>query len=75
MHVARAEADDEMVQLIREISQAKYARPRKEVEAEIERRPTMFGSLSKSAKTESPRTRRQTKNILVGESTEGWNGW
>jgi hypothetical protein len=76
MHVSAINQNKAVVEIIREISFANYARSKRAVETEIEKRRAAFsarvGSLDNSLQ------RRQAMRPRVAplnEAPEGWNGW
>jgi hypothetical protein len=76
MHVPEVKDCGQLIPMIKDLSLANYARPKKEVEEEIERRRTMFLSEAGSLRNELSRKAKPLSKISsLADSAEGWNDW
>ncbi|MFA5942306.1 MAG: type IV secretion system DNA-binding domain-containing protein [Candidatus Paceibacterota bacterium] len=74
IHVPEARQGNHVIQMIKDLSFANFARPKRAVEAEIEGRQVMFSSLAGPVGKSSPGKKR-VRTARPGESLEGWHDW
>jgi hypothetical protein len=74
VHIQGAKQNEQVIQLIKDISFANFTRPKAEVEAEIKRRQAMFSAQAGLA-VKSLQKRSRVKIASSSNAPEGWNGW
>jgi hypothetical protein len=76
MHVNESGSNDQYINIIRDLSFANFARPRREVEEEISRRRNMLNIGNGTANNNRSRSTRMRSGLpFMGEMEEAWNEW
>ncbi len=74
IHVPEAKPDNQVIELIKNISFTNFSRPKAEVEAEIQKRQKMFSTAAESSTMSVPKTKR-ARTTQPDEAVEGWSDW
>ena len=76
VHVSELKDDEQIIEIIRDLSLSNFARPKREIDGEINTRRNLFYPTNRPLANVIPeRARMRPRFSFLGELEDGWNEW